>query len=120
MSDPDVAVGFDLGETLIGYEGVGLSWRSHYPRVLTEVGHACGRSMSASDLSCAEAILLRYNTRENPRLEEVSGDVIFSEILGVWGVPDKFLRGAVDAFFAFFQRKAFPYQDADGCLKGAA
>jgi len=117
MNDSDIAVGFDLGETLLGYEGVGLNWRSHYPRALTEVGHACGRSVSADDLSSAEAILLRYNTRESPRLEEVSAEAIFSAILRGWSVPDRFLPDAIDAFFAFFRRKSFRYPDVDGCLK---
>jgi len=111
------AVGFDLGETIIGYEGVGLNWRAHYPRVLGDVASACGIALTQEHLVNAEAILLRYNTRENPRVEEIPAARIFGEVLAAWGVaPEAFLEPALDTFFGFFQRKAFRYPDVEDCL----
>lgn len=53
------AIGFDLGETLIYYNNVPLSWKEHYK---------------------AEAVLSRYNTRICPKDHEVTDKEVFKEI----------------------------------------
>jgi len=115
------AVGFDLGETLIGYDGVGLDWRAHYSTALTRAAEACGMHLSNQDLVQAERILLRYNTREHPRVEEFSAERIFGEILETWnraGSPP--LDAALDAFFGYFQRRVLRFQDVESCLSALA
>jgi len=64
-------IAFDLGETLVNYKGLALDWSSHYNKALK---YACdGLSIVYDDtlISEASSILLKYNTRINPR-EEVS------------------------------------------------
>src|SRR5258708_5142952 len=106
------AIGFDLGETLIHYQGVPLNWQSLYQDALAHVAKSCGYQGSQETLAQAAAILSRYNTRLYPRTYEVSADHILEEILRAWEVSHlRYLNTAKQAFFSFFQRKLILYQD---------
>lgn len=104
-----LAVGFDLGDTLIRYRDVPLNWRELYPPALSAVAAACGLNVGESGRAAAEAILLRYNTRVNPRVEEVTADRVFGEILTAWGESTHRAPVAAEAFFAFFRRESELY-----------
>lgn len=107
------AVGFDLGDTLIFYDGIPLNWAERYPAALATVAEACGISPNDDERAAAREILLRYNTRVNPRAEEVSAEEIFSLVLHAWKVdPAMHLARSIESFFSFFQEQMLPFPDA--------
>ncbi len=106
------AIGFDLGETLIHYEGVPLNWQSLYQEALAQVAKICLYQGGKEALDQAGSILAKYNTRLYPRTSEVSADTIFGEVLMAWGIADHLLLNvAKRAFFSFFQRTMLTYVD---------
>lgn len=112
------AVGFDLGETLIHYQGVPLNWQSLYREALAQVARSCDYQGSEEALAQASSILAKYNTRLYPRTYEVSADQILEEILRAWDVPPtSYLDASKRAFFSFFQRKLLPYPDTFSLLQ---
>jgi len=105
-------VGFDLGETLIHYAGLPLNWQGLYGQALTRVAEACGHPITEADITLGEAILGRYNTRQHPRLHEVTADRVLGEVLAAWGLPVVVgMDQAEDAFFGFFQQAFAVYPD---------
>lgn len=104
------AVGFDLGETLIEYEGVPLDWQREYPRALAAVASVWGGRLTSAQIEAGSAVLRRYNTRLTPRAREVDCADVFTGLLRALGVADRdasALAGpAVEAFFAVFRRRA--------------
>ena len=104
------AVGFDLGDTLVEYEGVPLNWQREYPVALAAMCAAFGEQVSDDQLASGIRVLLRYNTRVTPRTHEVDDRLVFGELLCALGLrselpQDDFDRG-VDAFFSIFRGRA--------------
>jgi putative hydrolase of the HAD superfamily len=107
------AVGFDLGETLIHFQGIPLSWRDEYPAALTKVGAACALTVTPEHLAAAVPILERYNTRLHPRTTEVMAETIFADVLAAWERTDaRYREIAAEAFFAHFHQEVAAYQDS--------
>jgi putative hydrolase of the HAD superfamily len=112
---------FDLGETLINYKSVPLNWSSHYSKAL-EYAFECSRIPFTNKLiDDASSILLKYNTRVNPRRKEISAEVIFEEILNEIEQENK--KYFMEKFFEYFQRETeientaldlLPFLKADG------
>jgi len=117
-------VGFDLGETLVEYEGVPLDWQREYPRALAAVALLWGGSLTAAQVEAGSAVLRRYNTRFAPRRREVESATVFGEVLAALGVPAEdarlLLDTAADAFFGVFQRRARAFPDAGATLAALA
>lgn len=106
------AVGFDLGETLVHYAGLPLSWQALYPQALVRVADACGHSITKTDLVLGETILAHYNTRLRPRLEEVKASRVLGEVLAAWEMSRAAdMEQVEDAFFGFFQQTYAVYSD---------
>ncbi|MBA3881802.1 MAG: HAD family hydrolase [Chthoniobacterales bacterium] len=113
------AIGFDLGDTLICYADTPLSWSSLYSEALSCVAAACEANPRAEDVHRAQEILASYNTRLTPRSHEVAASTVLGEILVAWRVdPDVQLHAAIEAFFAFFQRRIAPSEVAVSVLSG--
>lgn len=110
------AVGFDLGGTLIEYEGVPLDWQQEYPTALTAVASLWTDCLPAPQLEAGTAVLRRFNTRLTPRACEVDHTVIFGELLTAMNAPPAqvpaLIDPAADAFFTVFQRRARPVPEA--------
>jgi len=87
------AIGFDLGETLIHYQGMPLSWQALYREALAQVAQSCMYQAGEDEITQAVSILARYNTRLHPRTHEVSADTILGEILTAWDV-DLIINGS--------------------------
>lgn len=112
------AVGFDLGETLVTYAEAPLNWASLYRPALQRVASALQLQPSTEQFGSAEKILMRFNTRLNPRTDEVSAQTIFTEALATWApAPGPEMDTAVAAFFSFFQQSLRVYEDALGTLE---
>jgi putative hydrolase of the HAD superfamily len=120
------AVGFDLGETLIEYEGVPLDWESKYPLALAAVAALWRGSLAAGQIENGAAVLRSYNTRLAPRRHEVDGATVFAGLLAALDAPSgqriALLDPAADAFFSVFRRsvRAFPDSAATIDALGAA
>src|SRR4051794_17264983 len=113
------AVGFDLGETLLFYEGTPLNWAALYPGALEAVAKACRVAPSAQGKEKAIEILSRHNTRLVPRAHEVASDVILGSILISWGLDSVLqLPVATESFFGFFQQRVRCYEDSVSLLAG--
>ncbi|MEY4544477.1 MAG: hypothetical protein RL685_672 [Pseudomonadota bacterium] len=111
MLEP-IAVAFDLGETLLDYVGLPLSWIEEYRNALSVMAAACGCELTPARLQSGREVLLRYNARVTPRPEqlEYTAEHIFQELLLAWELPQACLTGAVTAFFGHFSSRvqAFP------------
>lgn len=77
---------FDLGDTLIEYEGLPLSWEAHYSDALNCLAASLGISLTAPQLAAGHAVLRKYNTRHSPRDREVTFAVILENLLVSWDV----------------------------------
>lgn len=105
------AVIFDLGDTLVEYEGMPLSWEEHYPAALAHLGTSLGGLLNGAQIEAACVILRRYNTRIHPRTEEVAFSTILTELSRAWGLaaPADEAIGAAGFFQVFRQRlRCFP------------
>jgi len=110
------AVSFDIGHTLVRYNNP-LNWKSLYEPALRQVMERCRINLTDERMKAAVAILTKYNTRENPRENEVRSDSIFKEICDAWEHPDPRLDLAKEAFYSFFQTDAVCYDDVVETLR---
>ena len=96
---------FDIGDTLLTYEGVSLSWADNYVSAinaaLSEVEATCDTDL----LDLSVSILEFYNTRTRPRKFEVAEGEVLSKVAKLYGANEIEFE---NAFFAYFQRKAKP------------
>ena len=68
--------------------------------------------IDAQKVTAGEAVLLKYNTRVNPREYEVTSDIIFSELFHQWGMEDfSRIEVAKEAFYSFFFTNTSIYPD---------
>lgn len=111
------AIGFDLGETLIYYEGVPESWAPQYPDAIAAIAAACRRDIGPNSEARAIAVLERYNTRITPRALEVPECVIFAELTEALGFADECSDSVADAFFGFFRRRVLAYSETIATLQ---
>lgn len=111
------AIAFDLGDTLVEYEGVPLSWEAHYREALENLAESVGASPDDRQIDRACAVLRRYNTRINPREEEVSFTFILEQLLRTFELDVEVdeLRGAT-AFFRIFRQELRCFPDTVGAL----
>jgi putative hydrolase of the HAD superfamily len=110
------AIGFDLGETLLTYRDTPPSWASRYHAALSDVATACAFSPTDVQFADAEAILGGYNTRINPRTEEVPARQIFRRVLEAWRCSPEYIDTAIGAFFHFFQQHLVVYPEVHESL----
>jgi len=113
---PIIAVGFDIGHTLIDYNSP-LSWKSLYPDALRKIMGICQLNEQEELLDSAIAVLSKYNTREHYREYEVSSDTIFREIFDAWGQDYGKLSDAKKVFYGFFQSSAVCFADTASTLE---
>jgi putative hydrolase of the HAD superfamily len=111
------AVGFDLGETLIYYEDVPLSWKDLYREALIQILHELNVPCTDEFIDKGEQVLSLYNTRINPREVEIKDTEVFEAVISAWGVSNRNVDQAVKVFFRFFQQRSKVYEDAVTVLK---
>ena len=106
------AAAFDLGGTLVKYP---LYWRPLYRPALEKAAKDCNIVLAEEMFAAAYDILMKYNTRENPREYEVTSDIIFTEILLSWHCQAD-TEIVKSAFFSFFNADAAPFPEAREAL----
>ena len=105
------AVGFDLGDTLIEYEGVPLNWSLFYNDALKVGFDKISIEYSSDIFQICESVLLRYNTRANQREVEYSAEKIFGEFGTKICINEFERQSLIDSFFGFFQQKSVLFND---------
>lgn len=108
---------FDLGDTLVEYEGLPPSWVEHYPEALSHLASYLGAAPGPAEVDSACRVLRRYNTRLFPRENEVHFAQILADLARCFGVdpvgdPDEAAR----AFFSVFRQRLRPFPDAGPAL----
>jgi putative hydrolase of the HAD superfamily len=111
------AVAFDLGDTLVEYEGIPLNWEVHYPAALANLASSLGLSVTPAQIHEACAVLRRYNTRLNPRETEVLFSTILREILTCFSVSAAVdIPACAGAFFQIFRQRLRCFPEAQAVL----
>jgi putative hydrolase of the HAD superfamily len=111
------ALAFDLGDTLVEYEGLPLSWETHYPDALTCLAKFVGTNPSPAMIDSAISALRPYNTRINPRELEVPFSEILSKLLACFGIAETMDElSCAEAFFSHFRQRIRCFPDTAGLL----
>lgn len=110
------AVVFDIGETLVRYNKP-LNWSKLYRPALRKMADDCNIKFSENDYENAIHVLKKYNTRINPREQEVSSDTIFNEIIEVTNQDISKIEEFKDSFYSFFRNDAVIFPEVEDTLK---
>ena len=111
------AIGFDLGDTLLCYEGVPLSWTEHYKPAFKYAIENLEIEPNENTLNIASEVFRKYNTRIYPREKEFSSEVIFREIFKALHIDSQNIKEAEVKFFEYFQRKCIAYNESKTTLQ---
>lgn len=107
---------FDLGGTLMEYEGMPHSWVDYYEQGLEQINKKYNCNKSADDISKSAGILKTYNPRVHYRETEYSPEYIFSKVLEHWKI-DIAVKDCVYTFYEGLRLKAKIYADTVPVLK---
>ena len=110
------AVIFDIGQTLVKYK-TPMNWSKLYRPAFQYVADQCGYHFSEDQYLHVGSVLIKYNTRINPRVHEVSSTQIFTEILDGIGVPEKDIEQVKNHFFSYFRQDTSLYPEVEETLK---
>jgi putative hydrolase of the HAD superfamily len=114
---PSTVHGFDLGDTLLEYAGLPLSWEAQYPVALAGLAAHLQGPAEEPAIASASEILRRFNTRLHPRVHEIAFSTIAAEIASCWGVAAPAEeRPAAEAFFRCFRQRLRALPDAIAVL----
>ena len=96
---------FDLGGTLMEYEGMPLNWSDYYYQGFEKINEHFGLELSDADIDKSSEILKSYNPRNKYREYEIMPVVLFDEAMSGWSkAPD--IREAIEVFFSGIGLKA--------------
>jgi putative hydrolase of the HAD superfamily len=107
---------FDLGETLI-YSGHPLSWADNYKNALEKGFNSINKIADENDYNNCIKILSKYNTRINPRENEISSEIIFDEIMEILDINLSEKSILENEFFEYFSQDNKIYDDTEEVLK---
>ncbi len=109
---------FDLGGTLMEYQGLHLSWISNYKKCFDYVNEMLGLGLTEAQIEKSIQILSDFNPRVKPREKEIEPEIIFKEVTNDWKLPDSLaLSKIIDLFFDAMELKPLIYEDSIPCLK---
>ena len=113
---------FDLGETLMEYKGMHLSWDGYYQPAFEYVNKVLELGLSAAQIETSVEILKNYNPRIKMREQEIPADKIFTEAVAGWNYdfskPDSFpLEKIIYTFFESLHLEPVIYDDSIPALK---
>lgn len=94
-------VAFDVGETLIRYDGVALDWSEHYRPALFYALSEIDVQPEENALADAVEILTFYNTRKNPRTFEIAAGEVTTKLASLFSARHAEFECR---FFQYFQR----------------
>lgn len=113
------AIAFDLGDTLVEYDGLPLNWEAHYPEALRELANYLEIAVDASLLDAGSAVLRKYNTRLHPREREIAFSTILGELCAAWKIRARPLpeHQATRVFFKTFQQRLRSFPETAAALQ---
>ena len=112
---------FDLGGTLMEYEGMPLSWLAYYPKGLAAVDTAFALELTEEKIARSVEVLKGYNPRYFPRKEEIPPEKIFGDAIRHWRKKPP-VDQVIAQFFQGMELSPRIYEDtmpALSLLKGA-
>ena len=109
------AISFDLGDTLV-YYGQPLNWSNNYKNALEKGFYSINRISTEYDYNNCIKILSKYNTRINPRENEINSDQIFNEIMGILKISKSEKEIFEKEFFGYFLQDNKIYDDTEEVL----
>jgi len=110
------AIGFDLGDTLV-YSGHPLNWSNNYKNALEKSFYSINKIPTEYDYNNCIKILTKYNTRINPRENEVSSEQIFNEIMELLEISLTEKNLFENEFFCYFLQDNKIYDDTEEVLE---
>lgn len=111
------AIVFDIGQTLTYYP-IPLNWSKLYRPAFETVSKNLNFKISEEEYVHIGNVLTKYNTRINPRENEVSSDEIFGEILENTKIDKRLVNDIKREFYSFFRTDVEVYPEAEAVLKG--
>lgn len=102
---------FDLGGTLMEYEGMPLSWLPYYPQGFAAVDKALSLGLSQEEIGRSVQILKGYNPRYTPREVEIPPEEIFGDAIQHWKKAVS-VEQVISAFFSGLCLVPRIYEDA--------
>ncbi len=80
------------------------------------ISQHCNIALTEEMINIATDVLTKYNTRINYRETEVTSDIIFKEILELWGCSNSDIQSVKVAFYSFFQADTVPFPETIATL----
>lgn len=106
------AAAFDLGDTLVEYEGLPLSWEARYPEAIACLAAHLGTTPHNRQIRASCEVLKRHNTRLYPREIEIPFSTILAQLLQVLDFQGQAHElPCAAAFFRVFRAKLRPFPD---------
>lgn len=114
----EIAYAFDLGDTLIEYAGLPLSWEAHYPAAIRALAAHWSVVPTDQQIDACAAELRRFNTRLHPRSHEISFAQIIASLQPHLPVPHHSDElGCATAFFGVFRQRMHCFSDVVPTLR---
>ena len=112
-----LAFAFDLGGTLLEYEGLPPTWADFYDEAFKHVDSSLKLNLDKGKIDTAISILKKYNARINPREIEFSSNCIFGEATSTWNLGDHSVNEVAYCFYQYFQKRVKVFPDAVDIVK---
>ncbi|CAG7658919.1 HAD family hydrolase [Paenibacillus allorhizosphaerae] len=110
LQDIDAFI-FDLGGTLINYEGFPIYWGGYYDEAFKAVSYKLNLNLSEKHIKTSTEILKNYNPRINPREFEYNPRLVFSDVIKEWDHSTVMIDDVIESFFQYFQRNVCVFPD---------
>lgn len=107
---------FDLGGTLMQYEGMPYSWVEFYQQGFDAIIQKYNCNVSMEDIQKSVQILKDFNPRVSGREVEYSAEHIFSNALEHWNI-DTPIKNCIETFWQGLKLSAKIYPDTIEVLK---
>lgn len=107
------AVCFDLGDTLVCSENQ-LSWANNYKNALEKGFNSINKKPTEDEYNNCIKILEKYNTRKNPRENEISSEQIFKEIMELNMMEKNIIE---KDFFEYYMKNNITFPDTEEVLE---
>lgn len=101
---------FDLGGTLMQYEGMSYSWVEFYQQGIDAIIQKYNCNVSKEDIQKSVQILKDFNPRVSGREVEYSAEHIFSNALEHWNI-DTPIKNCIETFWQGLKLSAKIYPD---------
>ena len=101
---------FDLGGTLMEYEGMPHSWISYYEDCFNAVNNRYSLKLTQEDIRRSVGVLKEYNPRYKPREIEYSSEFLFQEATAHWNIHIA-LHDIITEFFSGMKLTLKIYDD---------